>query len=179
MKLYPILIQIILSLIYVNGISQEYEKDYVDLVQRELGGQKEVSVTSGYVDLLTDKYAIEVEFSNKWKQAIGQALWYGLQTHKQPGIVLIKRSVQDQKYVIQLGSALTYGGLGQKIKVWVWPDDFKNGVKTQLLRSNASKNYWLTISSKKRHNAGCRYYEGTNGRWCDKDEGIACKICGG
>ncbi len=105
--------------------SQQYEADYAELIQCELGGEREVHVTSGYVDLLTETLAIEVEFANKWKQAIGQALWYGLQTNKKPAIVLIKRSKSDQKYVVQLGSALNYAGLDGRIQVMIWPEDFK------------------------------------------------------
>ena len=43
----------------------------------------------------------------------------------------------------------------------------------------AAQGYWMTTSSHKRHNSSCRYYGTTNGRPCSKDEGIACKICGG
>lgn len=107
--------------------AQKYESDYADLIQCELGGKREFAVTSGYVDLLTDEFAIEVEFANKWKQSIGQALWYGLQTNRKPAIVLVKREPKDQKYAIQLGSALTYAGLEDKIRVMVWPDDFNTG----------------------------------------------------
>ena len=104
--------------------AQTYEKDYQLLIQQQLGGETEVHVESGRVDLVTNEYAIEIEFANKWKQSIGQALWYGLQTNKTPGIILIKREGHaDNKYVIQLGSALEYAGL-TKVRVWVWPDDF-------------------------------------------------------
>jgi len=106
--------------------SQHYEKEFVNLIHQELGGEKEKTVYGGRVDIVTDEYAIEVEFASKWKHSIGQALWYGLQTNKAPGIVLIKKSKTENKYVIQLGSALQYAGLTDKIKVWVWPDDFKS-----------------------------------------------------
>jgi len=39
--------------------------------------------------------------------------------------------------------------------------------------------YWITNSSGIRHNSSCRYYENSNGRKCSKNEGRACKICGG
>ncbi|MCB0567125.1 MAG: hypothetical protein KDD01_22390 [Phaeodactylibacter sp.] len=91
--------------------AQKNEADYVELIRQQMGGQKEVAVNSGYVDLVTGRYAIEVEFANKWKQSIGQALWYGLQTDRTPGVVLIKRGENDHKYVIQFGSALQYAGL--------------------------------------------------------------------
>ena len=111
---------------WVLGVqAQQTESDYVRLIQGELGGEREVAVTSGFVDLLTDKLAIEVDFASKWKEAVGQSLWYGLQTNRKPAIVLIKRKKTDQKYVIQLGSALSYAGLSDRIEVLVWPDDFK------------------------------------------------------
>ena len=41
------------------------------------------------VDCLTDEYAIEFDFAEKWAEAIGQALHYSLMTGKSAGIVLI------------------------------------------------------------------------------------------
>jgi regulator of replication initiation timing len=42
-----------------------------------------------------------------------------------------------------------------------------------------SATYWMTLSSRKRHNENCRYFKNSNGRLCGPNEGIACKICGG
>jgi len=39
--------------------------------------------------------------------------------------------------------------------------------------------YWISSSSKKRHNSSCRNYKKTKGYQGRADEGIACKICGG
>lgn len=39
--------------------------------------------------------------------------------------------------------------------------------------------YWLTSSTRIRHNAGCRYYRKSKGMECGPDDGQACKICGG
>lgn len=58
------------------------------------------------VDCLTDEYAIEIDFANKWKQAIGQSLHYALVTGKKPAIALIVRQPSDQKYVEQLKAVL-------------------------------------------------------------------------
>jgi hypothetical protein len=41
------------------------------------------------------------------------------------------------------------------------------------------KKFWMTNSSSKRHNSGCRYFENSNGRYCGPHDGIPCKICGG
>lgn len=108
----------------LTAFSQQYERDYQELIHAAMGGEMEVSVPGGRVDILTDTFAIEIEFAHKWKNAIGQSLWYGLQTNVTPGIVLIKRERSDNKYVIQLGSALAYAGLSERIRVWVYPDDF-------------------------------------------------------
>src|SRR5262245_1551895 len=51
-----------------------------------------------------------------------------------------------------------------------------------MLQRNADQQgltHWLTLSSSKRHNSGCRYYRNSHGRPCRADEGIPCKICGG
>lgn len=39
--------------------------------------------------------------------------------------------------------------------------------------------YWITNSSGVRHNSSCRYYENSKGRKCSRNDGRACKICGG
>lgn len=38
--------------------------------------------------------------------------------------------------------------------------------------------FWISKTGK-RHNKNCRYYKNCKGRSCTKNEGIACKICGG
>ncbi|QDH80619.1 hypothetical protein FKX85_16855 [Echinicola soli] len=101
------------------------EKDYADAIQELIGGEREYAVQSGRVDLLTEERAFEVEWANKWKNAIGQSLWYGLQTNRKPGIILILRSRKDYKYYIQLNSALNYAKLQDEIVVYIYPDDFK------------------------------------------------------
>lgn len=77
-------------IVFVNKTSaQPFESDYLPLINSYFNGQREVSVISGRVDILTDEYAIEVEIDNHWKQSIGQSLWYALQTNRKAGIVLI------------------------------------------------------------------------------------------
>jgi len=46
-------------------------------------------------------------------------------------------------------------------------------------KANATQTHWLTISSGIRHNSTCRHFKNSKGRMCTKDEGRACKICGG
>lgn len=48
------------------------------------------------VDCLTDKYAVEFDFANKWAESVGQALHYGLMTGKKPKVVLILDNSKTQ-----------------------------------------------------------------------------------
>lgn len=46
-------------------------------------------------------------------------------------------------------------------------------------RKPTSLSHWITINSRKRHNASCRWFQNSKGRMCGPNDGIACKICGG
>ena len=54
---------------------------------------------AGRVDCLTEHYAIEHDFADKWAEGIGQALFYSAMTGKKAGLVLIAESAADCKYV--------------------------------------------------------------------------------
>jgi len=49
----------------------------------------------------------------------------------------------------------------------------------QKQEQTVEKKYWMTNSSSKRHNSGCRYFENSKGHYCGPNDGIPCKICGG
>ena len=51
------------------------------------------------VDCLTEEYAIEFDFADKWAEAIGQSLHYALMTGKKPGIVIIIEKESDKKHL--------------------------------------------------------------------------------
>ncbi|MDA9260971.1 hypothetical protein N9P58_03795, partial [Puniceicoccaceae bacterium] len=54
------------------------EKHYQDIFAAQVGGRTEVTAGDGTrCDMLTDSYAIEVDFARKWGEAIGQSLNYG------------------------------------------------------------------------------------------------------
>lgn len=86
---------------------QKNEAYYIAQLADELGGDVEVRVTGGRADIVTDVHAIEVEWASKWKNAIGQALWYGLETDRVPRIILLmKNKKKEYKYFLMLNSAL-------------------------------------------------------------------------
>jgi len=52
--------------------------------------------------------------------------------------------------------------------------------KSKLSKSEAGTGREYSISkTNKRHNSTCRYYQKSKGRSGGKNEGIACKVCGG
>ena len=52
------------------------------------------------VDILTPTLAIEVDWAKKWAEAIGQAIFYGIVTEKQPAVLLLLRSKPTEaKYI--------------------------------------------------------------------------------
>lgn len=98
------------------------EKDYQQAWCSSIGGKQEVVLNDrARVDCVTDKYAIEFDFANKWGEAIGQSLYYGTALKKSSGIVLIMEDYnKDKKYLdrIRLVSKL------HNITVWIMtPND--------------------------------------------------------
>lgn len=58
------------------------------------------------VDCLLPNLAVEFDFANKWAECIGQALYYGRQTNRQPACVLImENGEKDLKYLKRLRRA--------------------------------------------------------------------------
>ena len=65
------------------------EKNWIAVLAEKLGGQAEVAVPYGRVDVITDSYAIEVEYIHKFKEGIGQAIHYGEVKGVTPGLAII------------------------------------------------------------------------------------------
>lgn len=68
------------------------------------------------VDVLLERYAVEVDFVNKFYQGVGQALYYAYMTGKQPGLVLIIEN-DDSVSMRQLQRAKFLCGR-LRIKLW-------------------------------------------------------------
>ncbi len=68
------------------------------------------------IDCLTQEYAIEFDFAEKWAESIGQSLYYSYLTNKKAGIVLISENEKKDTPFINRASILSkkYG-----IKLWV------------------------------------------------------------
>lgn len=148
-------------------------------------------------DILTDEYAIEVDFSDKWAEAIGQSLNYAIQFNKQAGIVLILENQKDYKYYIRVNTIINHFKL--PITIWIVdPTNINININkntsqplatpqsntppatstTNQIYNDENQSYWISKTGK-RHNSSCRYYKNCRGRPGTKNDGIACKLCGG
>jgi len=88
------------------------EKYYQEKWCAEHNGQAEAVLSDRTrADCITATHAIEFDFGQKWAEAIGQGLYYSLQTGKRAGIVLILESPSDRKHWIRLNSTIQHFNL--------------------------------------------------------------------
>jgi hypothetical protein len=64
------------------------------------------------VDVLTPEFAYEVEWASKWKESIGQAVFYGIATNRQPAVILL----MDREQTEYLRCAVVCGKLGVRLE---------------------------------------------------------------
>jgi hypothetical protein len=67
------------------------------------------------VDLLSDEYAVEVDYAHKWAECIGQALYYGHVTDRQPVCLLLAAGATESQYVYRCQTVCE----AHDIKLWV------------------------------------------------------------
>lgn len=78
------------------------ESSYRDKIADQLKGTTEVVLEDRTrCDIITEQYAIEVDFADKWAEAIGQSLHYAALTNKQAAITLIIEKPSDMKQVFR------------------------------------------------------------------------------
>jgi hypothetical protein len=79
----------LLPVISVPVSTDAHESDWSEALAAVLGGRTEVSTDHGRVDVLTDRFAIEVDRLAKWHESLGQASHYAESTKKRPAVALI------------------------------------------------------------------------------------------
>ena len=112
---------IVIAILFITSIHAEAKHLYKESVYQQVwcekrGGLMEYELPDKTrVDCLTDKYAVELDFAPKWAECIGQALYYGKITGKQPACVLImERGEKDLKYLRRLRRAVYRKGLDMR-----------------------------------------------------------------
>ena len=124
---YKILALLIVTLIFAGCSTQQKRSGAHDEARNEhwyqqrwceqKNGEMEVRLKDKTrCDCLTDDYAIEVDFSHKWAEAIGQSLHYARMTGQQAGIVLIVEGKKDMKHLKRLEQVIDFYAL--PIRVW-------------------------------------------------------------
>lgn len=69
------------------------------LIENQVEGVSEHTLwDKSRVDILTETYAIEVDWSKKWAEAVGQAIYYSKMTGKKPAIILLTKEEEDVRY---------------------------------------------------------------------------------
>ena len=117
-----------------NAARLHHEVVYQEHWCTEAGGVTEFVLPDlARVDCLLDDYAIEMDFSDKWAESIGQALLYANETGRHPGVVLISENgVDDYRFLLRFLSAIS-----QSDRAWrVWiiePGDLPTAPETQPL----------------------------------------------
>ena len=75
------------------------ETYWQDIIQKEIGGEKEYRLDDGTrVDLLFEDKACEIDWANKWAEGIGQSIYYGLKTERSPLVILLAKKDGWEKY---------------------------------------------------------------------------------
>ena len=82
---------------------------YQEIAAKKYNGQTEVTVPDGTrCDIVTETHAIEVDFADKWAEAIGQSLNYSFQLNKKAGILLILEKPDDERHLIRVESIIKH-----------------------------------------------------------------------
>lgn len=116
--MYKILILLLVLIYPIQVFAHEHlEKEYQELWCTQHNGIMEYQLKDGArVDCLTEEYAIEFDFAQKWAESLGQALYYGIQTHRNPAIVLImEHPFKEQRYLRRLTTVTEQ----LNIRVWI------------------------------------------------------------
>ena len=96
---------------------QNSEKHYQEKWCAEMGQTNYPLPDKSRVDCLTETHAVEVNFADNYKQAIGQAIYNSRITGKKPGLLIIIEKDSDYRYLPSLGADLRHVGVDD-IKVW-------------------------------------------------------------
>lgn len=114
---YILIITSLLVSIPVNAKHAHTEKYYQEIDCKKLNGITEYKINGVRVDCLTDEYAIEHDFTNKFYEGLSQALYYSQLTGKKPALHLIKTGKNDEVFIKRSKEIIEYWKLPIKLEV--------------------------------------------------------------
>lgn len=115
------------------AISQTHQKEkfYQNIFADSINGKTEVVLSDGArADIVTDTFAIEVDFAYKWAESIGQSLYYSEMLGKKAGVLLISRTEKDNKYIERLMV------IAMKFNITIWIIDIEKLTIHQINRNS-------------------------------------------
>ena len=102
-----------------SAIAQDHwrEADYRDALCAGMRMEARLSPQSR-ADCVSKTHAIEVEWADKFKEGVGQALTYAFESELIPGLVLVCRRDEAGCLAASLTSQETFGAFGIRATVW-------------------------------------------------------------
>ena len=89
-KLFLILVLLFISIICQAQLLKQREVYYEGLFSKAINGTTQVVLKDlSRVDIVTDTFAIEIDFADKWAESVGQSLYYAHVLDRKPGVLLI------------------------------------------------------------------------------------------
>lgn len=111
MKLILTLFLISVSCSPAFAKNKMYESAYQKIDCAKKNGKTEVIIDGGRIDCETRYFVIEYDFSKKWAECLGQALFYAASKDKIGICSLIVEDNKDLKYVKKLQETIDYHNL--------------------------------------------------------------------
>ncbi len=101
MKFVMTLVSVLLLTSITSGQQYPNELEAVSAIAEKYNAQEEVKLWDHTrVDLLSATHAYEVDWSHKYAEGVGQALYYGVLTNRQPSLILLVRDInKEQRFV--------------------------------------------------------------------------------
>ena len=94
------IILMLVTIVFSSAAHLHHERYYQERFCTLVHGELEHRLPDGTrIDCLTPIYAFEVDFGHKAFESIGQALYYAMISGKRPGIVLIRETRRDDRYI--------------------------------------------------------------------------------
>jgi hypothetical protein len=96
------------------------ENDWTQANAARFGAKAQVRLWDGsYCDLVSDLHSIEVERAAKWKEAVGQALYYAILTDKRPAIILLTQDpAGDVRHLHRCQTVCAKHGIRLWVEKW-------------------------------------------------------------
>lgn len=108
---------IILALFLLPGTEREWTR-YLQAAHFPSARVDAVIWDRSQVDLLLKGKAVEVDWSNKWAEGTGQAIFYGRMTKREPVLLLLSRdslSTTEMRYHMRAKIAC-----GEEVELWIY-----------------------------------------------------------